>query len=98
MPICAATPYDRSDVTARGLANAYARTLGTVFTQESKPYEVEILVAEVGEPDVDQDQIYRLTYDGSVADEQGFHRHGWCRRADHPLVYRSGGGPGMNPG
>jgi proteasome alpha subunit len=63
--------YDRSDVTARGLANAYAQTLGTVFTQESKPYEVEIVVAEVGES-AEQDQIYRLTYDGSVADEQGF--------------------------
>jgi proteasome alpha subunit len=63
--------YDRSDVTARGLANAYAQTLGTVFTQESKPYEVEIVVAEVGSS-ADQDQIYRLTYDGSVADEQGF--------------------------
>ncbi len=63
--------YDRRDVTARGLANAYAQTLGTVFTQESKPYEVEIVVAEVGE-DADHDQIYRLTYDGSVADEQGF--------------------------
>ena len=62
--------YDRSDVTARGLANAYAQTLGTVFTQESKPYEVEIVVAEVGRT-VEGDQIYRLTYDGSVADEHG---------------------------
>ncbi len=63
--------YDRADVTARGLANAYAQTLGTVFTQESKPYEVEIAVAEVG-TEAASDQIYRLTYDGSVADEQGF--------------------------
>ena len=63
--------YDRTDVTARGLANAYAQTLGTVFTQESKPYEVEIVVAEVGGT-ADEDQIYRLTYDGSVADELGF--------------------------
>ncbi len=63
--------YDRTDVTARGLANAYAQTLGTVFTQESKPYEVEIVVAEVGTT-ADDDQIYRLTYDGSVADERGF--------------------------
>jgi proteasome alpha subunit len=63
--------YDRSDVTARGLANAYAQTLGTIFTQESKPYEVEIVVAEVGHRP-EEDQIYRLTYDGSVADEQGF--------------------------
>lgn len=63
--------YDRSDVSARGLANAYAQTLGAVFTQESKPYEVEIVVAEVGRL-ADDDQIYRLTYDGSVADVHGF--------------------------
>jgi proteasome alpha subunit len=63
--------YDRRDVTGRGLANAYAQTLGTIFTQESKPYEVEIVVAEVGRTP-EEDQIYRLTYDGSVADEQGF--------------------------
>ncbi len=63
--------YDRADVTARGLANAYAQTLGTVFTQEHKPYEVELVVAEVGRRPQD-DQIYRLTYDGSVADEQGY--------------------------
>ncbi|HHU11124.1 MAG TPA: proteasome subunit alpha [Intrasporangiaceae bacterium] len=63
--------YDRSDVTARGLANAYAQTLGTVFTQDAKPYEVEIVVAEVGQSQ-ESDQIYRLTYDGSVADEHGF--------------------------
>ncbi|WP_240644210.1 proteasome subunit alpha [Antribacter gilvus] len=63
--------YDRSDVTARGLANAYAQTLGTVFITESKPLEVELVVAEVGVTSA-QDQIYRLTYDGTVADEHGF--------------------------
>ena len=63
--------YDRSDVTGRALANAYAQTLGTIFTQEAKPYEVEIVVAEVGESP-DADQMYRLTFDGSVADERGF--------------------------
>jgi len=62
--------YDRSDVSARGLANAYAQTLGTVFTTESKPFEVEIVVAEVGGTP-DEDQIYRISYDGSVADEHG---------------------------
>ncbi|GAA2020448.1 proteasome subunit alpha [Pseudokineococcus marinus] len=62
--------YDRADVTARGLANAYAQTLGSVFTTESKPLEVEIVVAEVGASG-EGDQIYRLTYDGSVADERG---------------------------
>jgi proteasome alpha subunit len=63
--------YDRTDVTARGLANAYAQILGSAFTQESKPLEVEIVVAQVGATHED-DQIYRLTYDGSVADEESF--------------------------
>jgi proteasome alpha subunit len=63
--------YDRNDVTALGLANAYAQTLGTIFTESSKPYEVEIVVAEVGSAP-DRDQIYRITFDGSVADEHGY--------------------------
>ena len=63
--------YDRQDVTGRGLANVFAQTLGTIFTVESKPYEVEIVIAEVGETAA-EDQMYRLTYDGSVADERGF--------------------------
>ena len=63
--------YDRSDVTGRMLANTYAQILGTIFTTESKPYEVEITVAEVGD-NPDGDQLYRLSYDGSVADEEGF--------------------------
>lgn len=64
--------YDRRDVTGRGLANAYAQTLGTIFSSGGeKPYEVEIFVAEIGDAPAD-DQIYRLTYDGQVADEHGF--------------------------
>ncbi|WP_239334798.1 proteasome subunit alpha [Frankia sp. CiP3] len=63
--------YDRRDVTGRALANWYAQTLGTLFTDSIKPYEVEIVVAEVGER-AEDDQIYRLTYDGSIADERGF--------------------------
>ncbi len=63
--------YDRADVTGRGLANTYAQTLGAIFTESQKPYEVEIIVAEVGDSP-DTDEIYRLTYDGSVADEHGF--------------------------
>ena len=63
--------YDRSDVTGRGLANAFAQTLGSIFIENSKPYEVEVVVAEVGEAEAD-DQLYRLTYDGTVGDEGGF--------------------------
>ncbi len=64
--------YDRRDVTGRALANAYAQTLGTIFSSGGeKPYEVELFVAEVGDHAAD-DQLYRLTYDGQVADEHGF--------------------------
>jgi proteasome alpha subunit len=63
--------YDRNDVTALGLANAYAQTLGTIFTESNKPYEVEIVVAEVAD-NPESDQIYRITFDGSVADEHGY--------------------------
>jgi proteasome alpha subunit len=63
--------FDRHDVTARGIANYYASNLGTIFTESPKPWEVEIVVAEVGgQPD--GDQIYRITFDGSVTDEPGF--------------------------
>lgn len=63
--------FDRHDVTARGIANYYASNLGTIFTESPKPWEVEIVVAEVGEQP-DGDQIYRITFDGSVTDEPGF--------------------------
>src|SRR5699024_84256 len=63
--------YDRSDVTARALANAYAQTLGTVFTTEAKPLEVEIVVAEVADR-AEEDQIYRISYDGAVVEERGW--------------------------
>lgn len=63
--------YDREDVTARGLASVYAQSLGAVFTAEQKPFEVELAVAEVA-PTQEQDHLYRLTFDGSIADENGF--------------------------
>src|SRR5215475_221337 len=63
--------YDRQDVTARGLANWYAQTLGTIFTDSPKPFEVEIVVAEVGDTPA-LDQIYRITFDGTVTEEHNF--------------------------
>ncbi len=63
--------YDRADVTARGLAGAYAQTMGAAFSTEAKPLEVEVVVAQVG-PDQAGDQVYRLSYDGMVAEEPGF--------------------------
>ncbi|HZN74024.1 MAG TPA: proteasome subunit alpha [Micromonosporaceae bacterium] len=63
--------YDRRDVTGRALANAYAQTLGALFSEQGKPFEVEICVAEVGTT-TEHDELYRVTYDGSVFDEPGF--------------------------
>jgi proteasome alpha subunit len=63
--------YDRRDVTARALANAYAQTLGAIFTEQQKPYEVELCVAEVGARAAD-DQLYRLSYDGTIVDEPNY--------------------------
>ncbi|MBY8854718.1 proteasome subunit alpha, partial [Saccharothrix sp. MB29] len=46
----------------------YAQTLGSIFTEQIKPMEVEICVAEVGATP-EQDTLYRLTYDGSIVEE-----------------------------
>ena len=62
--------YDRRDVTGRQLANVYAQTLGTIFTEQAKPYEVELCVAEVAHyGETKAPELYRITYDGSIADE-----------------------------
>ena len=63
--------YSRDDVDARSLANSYAQMLGTIFTHEMKPMEVEILVAEVGH-EAAGDQMFHILYDGTVMDEQDF--------------------------
>jgi proteasome alpha subunit len=63
--------YDRRDVTGRALANAFTQTLGAIFTETQKPYEVEICIAQVG-ASPESDELYRITYDGSVMDEPGF--------------------------
>ncbi len=63
--------YSRHDVAAKSLANAYSQTLGQIFTHEVKPYEVEILVAEVGR-DNEQNRLFRVIYDGTLHDERRF--------------------------
>jgi proteasome alpha subunit len=62
--------YGREDVAAKSLANAFAQTLGNVFTHEVKPYEVELLVAELGS-DVDGDRLYTVLYDGTLSEHRG---------------------------
>jgi proteasome alpha subunit len=63
--------YGREDVKARDLANAYSQALSNIFTQQMKPYEVEILVGEV-DGDASGTAIYHILFDGSVTDEHGF--------------------------
>ncbi|MEU1430203.1 proteasome subunit alpha [Nocardia sp. NPDC005746] len=65
--------FDRRDVTGRFLANLYAQSLGTIFTDQLKPYEVEICVAEVGYPEQSTNSVlYRINFDGSIVDEREF--------------------------
>jgi proteasome alpha subunit len=63
--------YGREDVKARDLANAYSQALSSIFTQQMKPYEIELLVGEV-DGDETGSSIYHVLFDGSVSDERGF--------------------------
>jgi proteasome alpha subunit len=73
--------YDRRDVTGRWLANAFAQTLGSIFSEHQKPFEVELCVAEVAAEPAESgvsgaaataDQLYRISYDGSIVDESRY--------------------------
>ncbi len=63
--------YSREDVTARSLANGYSQTLGTIFSQELKPFEVEILLAQIGNGSQDT-ELYRISFDGTIFHEKQF--------------------------
>ncbi len=62
--------YARFDVTAKGLANAYSQTLGQIFSHEVKPYEVDIIVAELGAT-LGEDKLFRIQFDGTLRDADG---------------------------
>ena len=61
--------YAREDVTAKSLANAYSQALGAIFMGDSKPYEVELLIAQVDGADADL-ELFHILYDGSIVDER----------------------------
>lgn len=63
--------YSRDDVTAMGLATAFAQTLGMIFTRDPKPFEVEVLIAEISEDD-DEHRLFRISYDGTLYDDRNF--------------------------
>jgi proteasome alpha subunit len=64
--------YSRGDVTGKALANAYSQALGNIFTQDIKPFEVEVLVVEVAEPNGSKNEIYHILYDGTIEDEHNY--------------------------
>ena len=77
-------PYSREDVRGKALANAYSQVIGDVFTREMKPLEVEMIVAEVGDPRLlghEANTIYRVQYDGSICDHRRLLRDRRHRRA-----------------
>ncbi|HSX77487.1 MAG TPA: proteasome subunit alpha, partial [Candidatus Saccharimonadia bacterium] len=63
--------YSRQDVTTKSLANAYSETIGTIFTRDPKPLEVEIVVVEVGETSA-QNEMYHVSFDGTITDRRQF--------------------------
>ena len=81
--------FDRHDVTARGIANWYAQTLGTIFTESPKPFEVEIVVVLVdGAPAVVEPLGGRGRRASWAAGEDVVVRAG--RRAHRGSSYRRG--------
>jgi len=64
--------YSRGDVSAKALANAYSQGLGNIFTQDIKPFEVEVLVVEVGTDNGAKNEIYHILYDGTIEDEKNY--------------------------
>ena len=64
--------YSRGDVSAKSLANAYSQALGNIFTQDIKPFEVEVLVVEVGDSNGTKNEIYHILSDGTIEDEKNY--------------------------
>lgn len=77
--------YSREDVTGRSLANGYSQSLGTAFSQEMKPLEVEILVVQAGTNN-HPNEIYRISFDGSIIDEKNFAVIGGKSEAVHAFL------------
>ena len=65
--------YSREDVTARWMANLYSQTIGNVWRQfDTKPLEIELIIAEIGETGFSTNRLYRISYSGSLIDDQQY--------------------------
>ena len=63
--------YCREDVAAKNLANEFSTLLGSIFTREMKPFEVEILGAEL-DSEGQGSCFYQIMFDGFIADHSRF--------------------------
>ena len=54
---------------AMGLATAFSQTLGQIFSHEPKPFEVEMLICEVG-LETSGNRMFKITYDGTLYDQR----------------------------
>ena len=61
--------YGREDVTAKTIANAYSQALSTIFTTQMKPYEVELLVGQVGDNAAENELFQGFVAMGGRADD-----------------------------
>ena len=92
--------YSRDDVRGKALANAYSQAMGDVFTREMKPLEVEVIVAEVGDPSLaghESNSIYRVQFDGSISDHEGYCVIGGATEELNGIL-REGYRPGLSLG
>jgi proteasome alpha subunit len=66
--------FSREDVRAKALANLYSQVLGDEFTRSLKPFEVEIVVAEIGDDLAghERNALYRVGFDGTIQDQEGY--------------------------
>lgn len=68
--------FSRDDVRGKALANVYSQLLGEEFTRSMKPFEVEIVVAEVGDDELvghERNGLYKIGFDGTIQDQKN-----WC--------------------
>jgi len=67
--------FSRDDVRGKALANVYSQILGEEFSRAMKPFEVELVVAEVGDPELlghENNSLFKIGFDGTVQDQQGY--------------------------
>lgn len=67
--------FSRDDVRGKAMANLYSQILGEEFTRSIKPFEVEIVVAEVGDENLaghEKNALYKIGFDGTIQDQEGF--------------------------